>query len=401
MFALLIPSCESSRIRNNDNPTGRDIQIVNKSEVKVDIFWINPSSGELVKSVDTGILKGTDSVINSYIGHKFEVHELPRKTTKLCRGENNECRKASFVVTNSDDQRFTIEQDISITYEDARSRAMDKAKKVSQECPMPEAAPGVMPDLDQWAECLQKKINATLDVSREEIEFQASVRKSMGRRLANYACVDEEFATTKSTYNETLNLGLGHTRNPKMKYLFQSETSKVILIENFVARSQCKWLKESAAKKANQLEWSAIDDIAIRTVVERIYKALEQTLDYSVNHDFLDGQAKKSHAHPLFELHDSTLTDDGGKTFVAEDHHGHPLMGTVMLFCDVPEKGGAVHFPKAGVHVKPEGGQALLISYLDPTTGEKNDDAFTTEFVECPIADGKRTTLKYHIPHEA
>ena len=94
------------------------------------------------------------------------------------------------------------------------------------------------------------------------------------------------------------------------------------------------------------------------------------------------------------------MTENGSQSFVAEDDHRHPLMGTVMLFCDVPEKGGAVHFPKAGVHVKPEAGQALLVSYLDPSTGERHDDAFTSEFVECPVAEGKRSTLKYHIPYK-
>jgi hypothetical protein len=199
-------------------------------------------------------------------------------------------------------------------------------------------------------------------------------------------------------------LGLGPQRNPRMKYLFQSETSKVILLENFVARSQCKWLKESAEKGGkNRLEWSAIGDVAIRTVVERIYKALDQTLEYTVPKAFLDEQRVSSQEHPLFELHAVDIANGEAEVhsnrFFAEDHDGHPLMATFMLFCDVPEKGGAIHFPKSGTHVKPEVGHALLISYIDPITGEMGDDAFTSEHVECPVVQGKRTTLKYHIPH--
>ena len=128
LLSCSITLCASSRIRKGDNPTARDIHIVNKSDVKVDIFWVNPQTRELVKSIDTGILKGSDSLINSYIGHQFEVHELPRKTTKTCRGENGKCRKTNFVVSNSEDQRVTIENDITITYEDALSRALEKAK---------------------------------------------------------------------------------------------------------------------------------------------------------------------------------------------------------------------------------------------------------------------------------
>ena len=400
LLAVILPAW--GRIRNNDNPTGRDIQIINRSDVKVDIFWINPNTQERVKSVDTGILKGTESAINSYVGHEFEIQELPKKTTGLCVGENDMCRRARFVVTSNEDQRFIIEKDITITYEDARSRAMEKAKKVSQECPMPQPSEaGEMADLDKWAECLQQQINATLDASREEIEFQAGVRKDMGRKLVNYACNDEEFPASTSTYNQTLNLGLG-TRNPQMKYLFQSETSKVVLIEGFVARSQCKWLKETAAKHgANRLDWSAIGDVAIRTVVERIYKTLDQVLEYKKDAGFLDEQKRSSHTYPLFELHSST-SDANTKRFLAEEDERHPLVGSFMLFCDVPEKGGAIHFPKAGVHVKPEAGQALLVSYMDPKTAEKttsSDDAFTSEHVECHILEGTSTTLSYHIPY--
>jgi hypothetical protein len=246
---------------------------------------------------------------------------------------------------------------------------------------------------------LQSQINATLDVHREEIEFQAGIRKNMGRKLAHYACSDEDFPTTSSTFNQTLNLGLGQGRNPKLKYLFQSETSKVVLLESFTARSQCKWLKESAAKNGNRLDWSSVSDVAIRTVVERMYKALEQIADHVVEPDYLDQQRRLSHTHPLFELHESSAGDDAsGQSFVAEEDYRHPLMGTFLLFCDVPEKGGAIHFPKAGVHVKPEAGHALLITYLDPVSGERSDDAYTSEFMECPVVEGKRTSLKYHIP---
>lgn len=399
LLAVILPAA-LARIRNGDNPTGRDIHIVNQSDVKVDIFWVNPTTQERVKSVDTGILKGTDSQINSYIGHEFEIVELPKKTTGACMGENEVCRKGRFVVTSNEDQKFMIEKDITVSYEDARSIAMKKAKEVSQQCPMPEAPKaGEAPDMDAWAECLQQQINATLDVSREEIDFQAGVRKDMGRKLVDYACSDEEFPASISSFNDTLNLGLGSQRNPKMKYVFQSEDSKVVLIEGFVARSQCKWLKETAAKSksgANQLEWSAISDVAIRTVVERIYKTLDQVLDYTEDAAFLDEQKKKSHAFPLFQV------SSGGsnqKRFLAEEDKRHPLMGSFMLFCDVPEKGGAIHFPKAGVHIKPEAGQALLISYFDPNADDLvGDKSFTTDYVECPVTEGTSTTLSYHIP---
>jgi len=396
LLACLLPVL--ARIRNDDNPTGRDIHIINRSDVKVDIFWVNPTNGELVKSVEVGILKGTDTQIQSYIGHEFEIQELPKKTTGKCTGENDECMKGRFVVTSNEDQKFLIENDLSVSYEDARSRAMEKAKQVSQECPMPEATDSGMPDLEKWSQCLQQKINATLDISREEIEFQAGIRKGLGNKLLNYACGDEEFPASISTYNQTLNLGLGPQRNPKMKYLFQSDNTKIVLIEDFVARSQCKWLKETAARSGgNKISWKETSDVAIRTVAERVYKTLDQVLEYKKDANFLNEMKEKS-PHPLFEVHASSSSATP-KRFLAEEDERQPLMGSFMLFCDVPEKGGYIHFPKSGVHVKPEAGQALLVSYMNPKTGEKDKDTtFTTEHVECPVVEGTSTTLAYHIP---
>ena len=406
LLFLSFLSLSASRIRNDNNPTGRDIHIVNESDVKVDIFWVHPQTQERVKSVDEGILKSTDSVINSFVGHRFEVVEVARKSTGTCRGEKEECRKTEFVVTSNEDQRFIITSDMTIKYEDARTRAMEKAQKVSEECPMPQVAEdGSMPDLKEWAECLQKGINDTLEDSRQEIEFQASVRKDMGQRLVNYACEDEEFPASISSYNQTLQLGFkGRAqRNPQMQYLFQSESNKVVLIDSLVARSQCKWLEETAKKNSNnngRIEWSKVDgDVAIRTVVERLYKALEQVLDYTEDEGFLEFHKKQQQESgrddPLFEL-DVATSDSGGRRFLLEDAE-RPLLATFLLFCEVPETGGAIHFPKTGVHVKPKANQALLITYLDPHKEENQDEPFTGEHVQCPVGEGTRKTLSFMV----
>ena len=402
VLSLLTSSPVSAgRIRKDDNPMARDIQILNNADVKVQVFWVNPTSGELVVSVEAGILKGMDTLLNSYIGHTFEVQEVKSKKTNLCRGPEGECRITRFTVTNNEDQKFIIQKDFTVTYEDSRTRALEKAKKVSEECPMPTSEGNDIPDLDAWAECLQQKINQTLDESKQEIEFQASVRKNMGKKLVDYACDDEDFSASVGTYNKTLALGL-KSQNPKMQYLFQSDTTKIILIDGFIARSQCKWLQESAKKSDGKgtLEWSAIQDASIKTIVQRIYSAIDQTIEYFPDRFFLDEMAQRDHEFPLFEMdigEDTTTL----KRHLAEEDDRHPLMATFMMFCDAADKGGAVHFPQTGTHVKPKQGQGLLITYMDPNkknAGIVEEDIFTAEVVECPVKEGKRTTIKYQIP---
>jgi hypothetical protein len=262
-----------------------------------------------------------------------------------------------------------------------------------------------LPDLESWADCLQRKINATLDVSKQEIEFQAGVRKSMGRKLVDYACNDEDFPASVSQKNKTLNVGLGPIKNPKIQTLFDTDTTKIILLDNFVARSQCHWVKEKSQASSEQigkLSWTAITDVAINGIVARMYKALEQILEYQPEESFVglvDRKKEEMDPSTLFEVFVDTADDAKAmKRHLAEEHEKQPLMASFILFCDTPKQGGAVHFPKAGIHVKPTPGQALLISYMNPKTGERADDAFTSEYVECPIADGSRASVRYDIP---
>lgn len=43
-------------------------------------------------------------------------------------------------------------------------------------------------------------------------------------------------------------------------------------------------------------------------------------------------------------------------------------MATVVMYCTVADRGGHTNFRNAGVHVKPERGNAIFFSYIDPET---------------------------------
>ena len=68
--------------------------------------------------------------------------------------------------------------------------------------------------------------------------------------------------------------------------------------------------------------------------------------------------------------------DDGGR------------MATVVVYCDIPEKGGATNFRNSGLHVVPERGSATFFSYIDPDT-MKMDNGFT-EHSGCPVIEGEK-----------
>jgi hypothetical protein len=61
---------------------------------------------------------------------------------------------------------------------------------------------------------------------------------------------------------------------------------------------------------------------------------------------------------------------------------------SIHLFSTLPEVGGATNFRNAGVHVKPEKGNAIFFSYIDPDT-RKMDNGFT-EHSGCPVYEGEK-----------
>ena len=53
------------------------------------------------------ILSGADFALNSYMGHEFEVRELPSSKSGVCtqRSEDQTCGNGLFAVSENNDQR--------------------------------------------------------------------------------------------------------------------------------------------------------------------------------------------------------------------------------------------------------------------------------------------------------
>jgi hypothetical protein len=90
--------------RKDGNPLSRSVSVYNKAAAKIDIFWIHPTTQELAPSNTNGdgIVFGAMSGVLSYVGHQFEVQEIPNPKTGKCKYE--ECRKAYFTCSQEENQ---------------------------------------------------------------------------------------------------------------------------------------------------------------------------------------------------------------------------------------------------------------------------------------------------------
>lgn len=50
------------------------------------------------------VFDGATFPLNTYVGHTFQLREVPNEHTGVCESEDQTCRVATFTVTENDDQ---------------------------------------------------------------------------------------------------------------------------------------------------------------------------------------------------------------------------------------------------------------------------------------------------------
>jgi hypothetical protein len=79
------------------------VSINNDSGVKLFLNWVNPSTGETVPFAN--IEKYQRYGAQSYIGHEFEVREMPSEDSGVCESsEDQTCKINRFKITEKDEQ---------------------------------------------------------------------------------------------------------------------------------------------------------------------------------------------------------------------------------------------------------------------------------------------------------
>lgn len=90
--------------------TSRYIKILNESGSKVEIYWIHPQTREVTLMSAPNVMNGASFPLNSYIGHEFEVRELPSASTGVCLSEDQTCKSTTFAVSENDDQSKSFQR---------------------------------------------------------------------------------------------------------------------------------------------------------------------------------------------------------------------------------------------------------------------------------------------------
>mmetsp|Transcript_54206 Transcript_54206/g.60608 ORF Transcript_54206/g.60608 Transcript_54206/m.60608 type:complete len:521 (-) Transcript_54206:142-1704(-) len=425
-----------------DNEQGRSIEISNMSGRKCDLFWVNVFKKPeqfvpqfIEDGVTVGISYGADKSISSFIGHEFELRELPSKRTKQCIFE--ECRSVRIKVSDRQDQKVTIERDFTVTIQDEHERSYSKADDMYIRCQTKINSDALSPleFIDAMTTCMEDEVNQKLMKVQEERSFHKKVHRSMASDLVPFTCGDVNQTQSREVQNSTWSYS-GDGVSYKIKKLHELPTSSIFIVEDFITADYCDALKvyrnddddtdNKHVPMSAAFEGTKQGDM-LMGLLNKIYELIMDRMkwdDLNVDGDILfkymkdeigidtpthlcDGTEEVAKAIIAIETgQPKPCQIPGGVPVKVSTKHIHMVdvekkddskedeidgqqkreLADVFLFCDEPEQKilGGLHFPFARIHITPKPGK-LVVAVNRNTGVETNElDGYVNEYHLCP-----------------
>lgn len=368
------------------------------------------------------IMNGADFALNSFVGHEFELREMPSPSTGMCKSEDQVCRNGFFVVSQNEDQLITAKEGLEIHFTDDQIRAKEEAGTIVGSChekaeeSLKKAGTDtnkIQKSMDDLMKCVEIELTETLSKANEELAFQSKVRIDMAKMMENYTCFDTDLDTTEPI-RETEWVGAKDRRRRNVQVLLERPASRIMFVEDFISEEECDAMTVAAEKKLHR---ASVADGKGGSHFSEHRKAMQAGIKvnweeesrgnpiarlsrkvYDFTNFVLDLDIKEHGQEDLMSIQyfgrgvNDTTPDryaphcDGDCTGLP--HKTGTRMATMVMYCTMPEVGGHTNFRNAGVHVKPTKGGAVFFSYVDPET--KTMDKGFTEHSGCPVLEGEK-----------
>lgn len=412
-FLLLVVPTSTTTV----NPTARPINIKNRSGHKVELYWIHPQTKVGQLQSDPNIINGADFPINSYVGHHFELRGL-KKDGKCGHGMRGKgCHKAYFTVNDNSDQELIISKGMVVKHSDNISRSKEEANIIIHSCKedtqrrLESNEISNEHSIDVLGDCVAESVAAEMKKNTEDQAGQSIIRERMGELFESYTCKDYDLPITASI--DSKQWSYKH-HDHEISVFLERPASRIHFIENFISPEQCIAMENEAttklhaatvadgsggsilspSRKAKQagirIPWHLENkENPLATISRKVYDYVNWALDMDIDEH---GQEDLMSIQYVGRGHNETEPDrymphcDGDCT--GSDFRPGNRMATIVMYCTVPEIGGATNFRNSGVHIKPKPFSAVFFSYLDPDS-MKMDNKFT-EHSGCPVIKGEK-----------
>jgi len=417
----------------NAQLSSRPIQIKNESGKRAEVYWVDPSNGQMVKQTSSFLVAGQTLELNSYVNHTFLVKEFLAGEPDECKADPPKyksptrsplCRppsEAYITVNDSDDQVIHILKDMKIKTEDSQSKAREITSSITSTCQEEvkdriSAASGrhtmdPAQVLDAFVQCAQPLVVSKLEEAQKESKAQAMMRMDMGAQWEEYTCNDFDLPTTppKSKHYWQDDDGKEH----EVGVLLNRDEAKIHYVKNFITPEECKAIEAAAApslhkatvadgaggselvksRKAMQagvrVPWEKEGDgDPIAVVSRRIYDYVNDVTGYNIEEagqeDIMSIQYK---GRGIDDPEPDRYRPHCDGQCNGQSFRPSGRVATMVMYCEAPSKGGATNFRNVGVHIVPEVGTAAFFSYLG---SDFVTDNRLTEHSCCPVLEGEK-----------
>jgi hypothetical protein len=267
--------------------------------------------------------------------------------------------------------------------------------------------------LDDLAECLANGASKLFQIANDEIAFEEKIRLGLSADIENITCADP--SKVMSTPIDVRAWTYRNETTRTVNVMHDRQHSQIHVLENFISPEECDAI--TAAAKPNlhrgtvadgrgghklsdhRKAWQAgvkvpwtkeHDGNLIARVVRRIYEYTNHALGYNLT---VDGQEDLMSIQYFGIGQNSTESPDQYRPHCDGNCDGLPhktggRVATMVMYCDVPDLGGATNFQNANVFVKPKIHAAAFFSYMDPIT-HKMEPGFTSHS-GCPVIEGTK-----------
>jgi hypothetical protein len=421
----------------------RRLELINESGGKVAVDWVNPVTGETVPIAEPTD-NGQRMAFDSYVHHSFLVRLLEENnntevTTVVTVTEDEEDQvvvlkeglhlerlDSSFLSTPTRSAVTKQEEDI-LMGRVARGSTSEETKKAAHDviascrsAAKAELSVGQNFDtvISSLMACMEGRTSSVLEDMNAELAFQNTLLKSMSALAENYTCADPAMATSTPKEVRTWEHD-GVVR--EVGILHDRPSSQIHILKNFISAEECEAIRLAAesslhrgtvadGKGGSRLSesrkaWQAgvkagkRKDDRILAVKKRLFDYANHATGYGMSYGMSLAGQEDIMSIQYFGKGEDDPTPDRYTPHCDGDCNGLPhkkgaRVATMVMYCDVPELGGATNFQTANVYVKPEVGAAAFFSYMDPVTG-KHEDGFTTHS-GCPVLSGtKRIAVQW------
>ncbi|KAL7550514.1 hypothetical protein ACHAWF_013733 [Thalassiosira exigua] len=416
-----IAAASAARSIHAVHPDERPIQIKNESGSKAAVYWVHPTSGEVVLQ-SGGMVDGQTLSLNSFVNHTFLVRELPDESgtchagTAYASPSLAPCKSTFVTVNDHDDQVIHILQDMEVEVEDSDTQSQSATESMTDICharvKKEIQANNMSPSdaMDAFITCSQPLVARQIEESNRDIKKEASLREGLAGQWENYTCADFDLPTTdpESVYSWRYR-GKDHT----VGVLLDRNQAKIHYVKNFITPEECAAIEAAAAPILHK---ATVADGAGGSHLQKSRKAMQAGVavpwDKEEDGDLIAAVSRRLYTY----VNDATgygIEEAGQEDLMSIQYSGRGLddpepdqymphcdgqcdglqfqtagrVATMVMYCEAPEKGGATNFRNIGVHVVPEAGTAAFFSYLG---SDGRTDNGMTEHSCCPVLEGNK-----------